>query len=196
MGWEEEISELATRGELSDLMGGTEKVEKQHHFGKLTIRERIDAITDPGSFHEIGKLAGVGQYNEKGDLTGFTPSNFVFGTADLEGRPVMVSGDDFTVRGGSADASIAGKRQQAEGLALELKIPHVRLVDGMGGGGSVKTIEMAGRTYIPKVAGWDTIVNHLGVAPSVSLALGSVAGIGAARLRQYAADALGRSLSR
>jgi len=182
MGWEEEISELATRGELSDLMGGTEKVEKQHHFGKLTIRERIDAITDPGSFHEIGKLAGVGQYNEKGDLTGFTPSNFVFGTADLEGRPVMVSGDDFTVRGGSADASIAGKRQQAEGLALELKIPHVRLVDGMGGGGSVKTIEMAGRTYIPKVAGWDTIVNHLGVAPSVSLALGSVAGIGAARV--------------
>lgn len=182
MGWEEEISELNTRGELSDLMGGTEKVAKQHHFGKLTIRERIDAITDPDSFREIGKLAGVGEYNEKGDLTGFTPSNFVFGTANMEGRPVMVSGDDFTVRGGSADASIAGKRQQAEGLALELKLPHVRLVDGMGGGGSVKTIETAGRTYIPRVAGWDTIVNHLAVAPSVSLALGSVAGIGAARV--------------
>jgi acetyl-CoA carboxylase carboxyltransferase component len=182
MSWEEEISELNTRGELSDLMGGTEKVDKQHHFGKLTIRERIEAITDPDSFHEIGKLAGVGEYAEDGTLTGFTPSNFVFGTADLEGRPVMVSGDDFTVRGGSADASIAGKRQQSEGLALELKLPHVRLVDGMGGGGSVKTIEMAGRTYIPKVAGWDTIVNHLAVAPSVSLALGSVAGIGAARV--------------
>ncbi|MBT3427920.1 MAG: methylmalonyl-CoA carboxyltransferase [Gammaproteobacteria bacterium] len=182
MSWEEEISELNTRGELSDLMGGAEKVDKQHHFGKLTIRERIDAITDPDSFREIGKLAGVGEYDDAGNLTGFTASNFVFGTADLEGRPVMVSGDDFTVRGGSADASIAGKRQQAEGLALELKLPHVRLVDGMGGGGSVKTIEMAGRTYIPKVAGWDTIVNHLAVAPSVSLALGSVAGIGAARV--------------
>ena len=174
MGWQEEITELTTRGKLSELMGGTEKVERQHHFGKLTIRERIDAITDVGSFREIGKLAGVGQYDDEGHLTGFTPSNFVFGTADLEGRPVMVSGDDFTVRGGSADASIAGKRQQAEGLALELKLPHVRLVDGMGGGGSVKMIETAGRTYIPRVAGWDTIVNHLAVAPSVSLALGSV----------------------
>ena len=182
MGWQEEITELTTRGKLSELMGGTEKVERQHHFGKLTIRERIDAITDVGSFREIGKLAGVGQYDDEGHLTGFTPSNFVFGTADLEGRPVMVSGDDFTVRGGSADASIAGKRQQAEGLALELKLPHVRLVDGMGGGGSVKMIETAGRTYIPRVAGWDTIVNHLAVAPSVSLALGSVAGIGAARV--------------
>ena len=52
----------------------------------------------------------------------------------------------------------------------------------MGGGGSVKTIETAGRTYIPRVAGWDTIVSLLSVAPSVSLALGSVAGIGAARV--------------
>jgi acetyl-CoA carboxylase carboxyltransferase component len=52
----------------------------------------------------------------------------------------------------------------------------------MGGGGSVKTIETAGRTYIPQVAGWDVVVGHLGIAPSVSLALGSVAGIGAARV--------------
>ena len=71
---------------------------------------------------------------------------------------------------------------QAEGFANELRLPHIRLVDGMGGGGSVKTIETAGRTYIPRIAGWETIVNHLGIAPSVSLALGSVAGIGAARV--------------
>ena len=106
----------------------------------------------------------------------------MLGTAEIGGRPVILSGDDFTVRGGSADASIAGKRQRAEGLALELRLPHIRLVDGMGGGGSVKTIETAGRTYIPQVAGWETVVAHLAVAPSVSLALGSVAGIGAARV--------------
>ena len=52
----------------------------------------------------------------------------------------------------------------------------------MGGGGSVKTIEMAGRTYIPAVAGWETVVTQLATAPSVALALGSVAGIGAARV--------------
>ena len=61
-----------------------------------------------------------------------TPSNFVFGTAEIDDRPVILSGDDFTVRGGSADASIAGKRRQAEGLAAELRLPHIRLVDGMG----------------------------------------------------------------
>ena len=182
MSWKKEIEELSTRDKLAEAMGGPEKVARQHEFKKLTIRERISAIVDPGTFHEIGKLAGVAHYDDNGELVSFTPANFLFGTANIDGRPVMVSGDDFTVRGGSADASIAGKRLQAETMALELEIPHIRLVDGMGGGGSVKTIEMSGRTYIPQVAGWDVIVNHLAVAPSVSLALGSVAGIGAARV--------------
>ncbi len=182
MSWENEIEELNQRGKLAEAMGGPEKVARQHEFGKLTIRERSDGIIDDGSFHEIGKLAGVAEYTDDGELKSFMPSNFVFGTAEIGGKPVIVSGDDFTVRGGSADASIAGKRMQAEGIASELRLPHIRLVDGMGGGGSVKTIEMAGRTYIPRVAGWETIVGHLGIAPSVSLALGSVAGIGAARV--------------
>ena len=182
MSWRKEVAELHLRSGLAEKMGGEDKVARQHEFGKLTIRERIDRIADPGSFHEIGKLAGVGEYDDQGEMQRFTPSNFVFGTAAIDGRPVIISGDDFTVRGGSADASIAGKRMQSEGLAAELRLPHVRLVDGMGGGGSVKTIETAGRTYIPRVAGWDVIVGHLGIAPSVSLALGSVAGIGAARV--------------
>jgi len=182
MSWDREIDELHERSALARQMGGEEKVTRQHEFGKLTIRERIDAIVDHSSFHEIGTLAGRGQYGENGKLKGFTPSNFVFGTANIEGRPVVVSGDDFTVRGGSADASIPAKRSRAEGLAYELRLPHIRLVDGMGGGGSVKTIEMAGRTYIPELRSWEIVVEHLGVAPSISLALGSVAGIGAARV--------------
>ncbi len=173
---------MRRREALAFRMGGADKVERQHHFGKLTIRERIDRIADAGSFHEIGTLAGVGKYDDDGNLEDFTPANFLFGTAEIDGRPVMLSGDDFTVRGGSAEASIAGKRQKAEGLAVELRLPHVRLVDGMGGGGSVRTIETAGRTYIPQLAGWEVVVDHLSVAPSVALALGSVAGIGAARV--------------
>lgn len=182
MSWEKEIDELQHRSGLAEKMGGEDKVARQHEFGKYTVRERIEKIIDADSFHEIGKLAGVSEYDKEGNLKSFMPSNFVFGTAEIDGRPAIVSGDDFTVRGGSADASIAGKRMQAEGLAHELRLPHIRLVDGMGGGGSVKTIEMAGRTYIPRVAGWETIVGHLGIAPSISLALGSVAGIGAARV--------------
>ena len=182
MTWEPELEELRRREEFAEALGGPDKVERQHFYGKMTIRERVDAVADDQSFHEIGKTAGVAEYDDEGNLVHLTPSNFVFGTARIDGRPVVLSGDDFTVRGGSADATIPGKRAKAESMGLELRLPHVRLVDGMGGGGSVKTIEMAGRTYIPEVRGWETIVGHLSVAPSVALALGSVAGIGAARV--------------
>ncbi|MCH9803142.1 methylmalonyl-CoA carboxyltransferase [bacterium] len=182
MTWEPELEELRRREAFAEELGGPDKVERQHHFGKMTIRERIAAVADDESFHEIGKTAGVAEYDDDGNLVHLTPSNFLFGVARIDERPVILSGDDFTVRGGSADATIPAKRSTAEKMAAELRLPHVRLVDGMGGGGSVKTIETAGRTYIPEVAGWDTIVGHLGIAPSVALALGSVAGIGAARV--------------
>ena len=182
MSWESEINELRQREAFAEGLGGEEKVERQHHFGKLTIRERFAAMADVDSFHEIGKTAGVASYDADGNLMSLLPSNFLFGLARIEDRPVLLSGDDFTVRGGSNEATIPEKRNTAEGMALELKLPHIRLVDGMGGGGAVKTIETAGRTYIPQLQGWETVVQHLAVAPSVSLALGSVAGIGAARV--------------
>lgn len=182
MTWQPELEELRRRELLAEELGGPDKVARQHSFSKLTIRERVDAIADPGSFDELGKTAGVATYDDEGNLLALTPSNFVFGMATIDGRPVVLSGDDFTVRGGSADATLPGKRAKAEGIADELMLPHVRLVDGMGGGGSVKTIETAGRTYIPELRGWEVVVRHLGKAPSVSLALGSVAGLGAARV--------------
>lgn len=182
MSWQREIDELSERLVLARQMGGQDKVARQHAYGKLTIRERIDALIDSGSFHEMGALAGRGHYDDAGNLIGFTPSNLIFGTARIDGRPVVVSGDDFTVRGGSAEAAIAAKRIHAEGLACEMRLPHVRLVDGMAGGGSVKSIEIAGRTYIPILRGWDLVLEQLAVAPSVCLALGSVAGLGAARV--------------
>ncbi|WP_420438503.1 acyl-CoA carboxylase subunit beta [Candidatus Poriferisodalis sp.] len=182
MSWEPEIAELRRREAFAEALGGPDKVERQHFFGKMTVRERVDAVADKGSFHEIGKTAGVAEYDDHGNLVNLTPSNFIFGLARIDDRPVILSGDDFTVRGGSSDATIPEKRNAAESMAYEMRLPHIRLVDGMGGGGSVKSIEMAGRTYIPELRGWDVIVNHLSVAPSVSLALGSVAGIGAARV--------------
>ncbi|MBA3303450.1 MAG: methylmalonyl-CoA carboxyltransferase, partial [Acidimicrobiia bacterium] len=94
-------------------MGGPEKVERQHASGKLTVRERIDALLDTGSFHEVGALAGRARY-EGTELSEFTPANFVLGRGLIEGRPVVVGGDDFTVRGGAADAAIFGKQVMAE----------------------------------------------------------------------------------
>ncbi len=179
-GWEPELEELRRREALAEQLGGADKIERQHHFNKLTVRERLDAIVDKGSLWELGKTAGVATYDDEGNLLDLLPSNFVFGLAELEGRPVVISGDDFTVRGGSNDASISAKREASESMAVEMRLPHVRLLDGMSGGGSVKTIEMAGRTYIPVLPGWHTVIDHLDIAPSVSLVLGSVAGFGAA----------------
>jgi acetyl-CoA carboxylase carboxyltransferase component len=180
--WEKDIEELRRREALAQQMGGAEKVKRQHDGGKLTVRERIDRLLDPGSFHEVGAIAGKARYSEDGTLQDFMPANFVLGRGRIEGRPVVVGGDDFTVRGGAADASIRGKQIIAEQMANELRLPLIRLVDGTGGGGSVKTLETEGRTYVPANPAWDWVVANLGTVPVVALGLGSVAGLGAARL--------------
>lgn len=182
MSWEREIEELARRRQLAERMGGPEKVERQHGRGKLDARQRLAGLVDPGSFREIGKIAGRGSYDDDGELNDLAPANFIFGRADIEGRPVVATADDFTVRGGAADASIHRKVVQAEAMAHELRIPLIRMIDGTGGGGSVKTLEMVGATYVPAVPGWHHVVTNLETVPVVALALGPTAGLGAARV--------------
>ncbi|HKA04737.1 MAG TPA: carboxyl transferase domain-containing protein [Acidimicrobiales bacterium] len=179
--WEPELDELRRREAFAHRMGGPDKIARQHAGGKLTVRERIDALLDPGSFHEVGTIAGKATY-EAGELIDLSATNFVLGRGRIEGRPVVVGGDDFTVRGGAADASIWQKQVHAEQMANELRIPMVRLVDGTGGGGSVKTLDTTGRTYVPANPAWEFVVDNLGCVPVVALALGSVAGLGAARV--------------
>ena len=182
MNWQSEMDELRRREAFAEDLGGPERVKRQHDGGRYTIRERIDRLVDPQSFHEIGEIAGKASYDAKNDLKELTPSNFVFGRARLDGRPVVVGGDDFTVRGGSADATIKGKHNQCEQMANELRLPLIRIVEGSGGGGSVKTIETTGRANVPGVSGWEWVVNSIGTVPRVALGLGSVAGLGAAHL--------------
>lgn len=167
-------------------MGGIDKVKRQHDQGRLTVRERIDRLSDAGSFHEIGAVAGLGEYDANGELINLTPANCVFGRAKIDGRTVVVVGDDFTVRGGSADASIHAKPQMAEEMAHDYRLPIIRVIEGSGGGGSVRTIESKGAANLPGgVDGtrwyWYTTAN-LAQVPVVGLGLGSVAGLGAARL--------------
>jgi len=179
--WQPEVDEIKRRRELAQAMGGPANVERQHAGGKLTVRERIDRLLDPGSFHEVGGLTGKPAY-EEGRLAAIVPANFVLGTGRIDGRRVVVGGDDFTVRGGAADASIWEKQMLSEQMAGELGIPMVRLVDGTGGGGSVKTYETSGFTYVPRNPAWEHVVDNLAKVPVVALGLGSVAGLGSARL--------------
>src|SRR5215468_2173170 len=141
MDWQKEMDELRRREAFAEELGGPERVKRQHDGGRLTIRERIAKLADPGSFHEIGKIAG---------------------RAEIDGRAVVIGGDDFTVRGGSADATIKGKHNQCERMAHDLRLPLIRMVEGSGGGGSVKTIETTGRANVPGVDGWEWVVENIG----------------------------------
>jgi acetyl-CoA carboxylase carboxyltransferase component len=186
MGWQPELDELRERERLARELGGADKITRQHDAGKLTIRERIDRLVDRGSFHELGAIAGKATYDEAGRLTELTPSNCVMGRAQIDGRPVVVVGDDFTVRGGSADATIREKPLMAEQMAHDLRLPIIRIIEGSGGGGSVKTIETTGRANLPGRVGSNLpyyfTTTNLGLVPVVALGLGSVAGLGAARM--------------
>jgi acetyl-CoA carboxylase carboxyltransferase component len=181
-GWQSELDELDRRRALAREMGGPERVARQHASGRRTVRERIDALFDAGSFTEVGGLAGRGAYDEHGDLESFTPANMIIGSGDIDGRPAVVQGDDFTVRGGAADAAIWEKMVRAERMAHDLRIPLVRLVDGTGGGGSVKSLEDLGFTYVPFLPGMELGVANMSQVPVVAAALGPVAGLGAARV--------------
>src|SRR3954447_3591269 len=182
MTWEPELEELARRTELARRMGGEERVARQHANGRLTVRERIERLFDPGTFRETGALAGTGTYGDDGQLTDFRPANMVVGQGRIAGRRAIVQGDDFTVRGGAADAAIWQKSAWAEHAAHDLRLPLVRLVVGTGGGGSVRSLEDMGYTYVPHVPGFDLMAGNLSRVPVVAAALGPCAGLGAARV--------------
>jgi acetyl/propionyl-CoA carboxylase alpha subunit/acetyl-CoA carboxylase carboxyltransferase component len=182
-------------------------VIRQRSRGKLTCRERIDLLLDPGSFNEIGSLAGFASYDDDGGVADFTPANHVGGWGRIDGRAAVVCADDFTSRGGHADGAIGAKSSHIDRLSLDLRCPSVRLLDGSSGGGSVAAMvpqqQRAGESAAkessgaitagrPRVAGGggSFLPGHLGstlyaeqlaTVPVVNLLLGSVVGIGAAK---------------
>jgi acetyl-CoA carboxylase carboxyltransferase component len=194
MTWQPELDELQRREGLARRMGGPDRIKRQRDAGRLTVRERLDLLLDQGSFQEVGALAGFPVY-EDGELRSFTPTNIICGSGRLDGRRVIVCADDFTVRGGAADASIHAKQVYAERMAHDLRLPMVRLVEGTGGGGSVRTLETTGRTYVPANPGWDLVVANLSRVPVAAACLGPVAGLGAARVVSAHFSVMVRGLS-
>ena len=182
MTWESELEEIRRRRELAHDMGGAERVARHVAEGRTPVRDRIDQLLDDGSFREIGSLAGKVDYDETGQIRGYIPSNFITGRGTIDGRPVVIGCDDFTVRGGAADGAVGNKMGWSERTARELRLPLVRLVDGTGGGGSVRTNAALKRSYVPANPDWDVSVGLLSQVPVVAAALGPVAGLGAARV--------------
>lgn len=175
--WSGEVADIERRRHSALAMGGPEKVQRQHAAGRLTARERIEAVAEAGSFAEIGGLTGFADAEAN-----VLPANFVAGTARIEGRKVLLGVDDFTVRGGSGDGAVHSKQIFVEQYAGEMRLPMVRLLDGASGGGSVKMALDAGYTYVPVNPGWDAVVENLSIVPVAAACLGPTVGLGAARL--------------
>jgi len=177
MSWKPEIDELERRRELAMRMGGPEGIARQRRRGKLTVRERVDRFGDPGTFQEFKVLSGWATYDDEGNLEDFLPKAHVDGTCLVGGRKVALTAGDFTVRGGSGGGlGGGGAEPDAVERAREWRIPYVRLLDAAGG--SVRTFEEMGRTYVPdggrSIAAETAALNEVPVASAV---LGSVAGI-------------------
>jgi len=184
LSWKPEVDEIERRRALAAAHGGPEAVAKQHARGRLTVRERVDALVDPGSFREHGGIAGRSETDERGHVESFSPANVVVGVASIDGRPVVVGGDDFTIRGAAYSPAGLRKGQYADELAIRRRIPLVRLLEG---GGATIT----GATGVHGRSGYDLTapspmnllcIEALAAVPVVCAALGPVAGFPAARL--------------
>lgn len=119
--WEPLLDDLAARRRAALEMGGPDKLAKHRASGKLTARERIAVLCDPGTFVEIGALAGS-----------LPADAFVAGSGLVEGRPVLVGAEDFTVAGGSIGAANTAKRNRVAALAAAQRCPLVMMLEGAG----------------------------------------------------------------
>ena len=178
MNWEHAIDDMAYIRGLVREMGGPERIKRQHDGGRYTIRERIDKVVDPGSFMEAGPMVGAAEYDEDGNLCGFTPGAYVMGLAEIDGRPVAIGGDDFTISGGSPHNVRKSSGHFTQPLALQYGIPYVQLVEGVGH--SSKSDEAAGHMGLPAGELWWRSVELLRRVPVAAGVMGSVAGAPAA----------------
>ena len=185
MTWEKEAKEINEKRNFADQMGGKEAVELQYKKGRLPVRERINRILDNKSFNEIGKSAGFSEYNDNGSLKKFTPGNFILGFGKINKRPVVIGGEDFSLKGGSPNAAGLRKSIYTEELALKYKVPLIRLHEGAGGSVGGTNQEKSNRptsdaVYTP--SRFISLANTLGEVPVATAALGPVAGLPASRL--------------
>ncbi len=169
--------------------------QRQKTSGKLWSRERISALLDPNTWEEFGSVTGTVTWardvkNPQAEhVEAFIPSNnpqgfgYITDPITQKSRKIYLTSDDFSIRSGHADGSVAIKTLYGEKLALRLKIPVVKLVDGSSGGGSVSTIMTNAYSYIPHVTVLKTVVQQLNLGiPNIGAVLGPAIGLGAARV--------------
>src|SRR2546423_2218378 len=109
--------------------GGASRIERQHRAGKLTARERIAALLDPGAFFlEIGLLIAYDRYDGQAPAAGV-----VTGLGRIEGRSAVIVANDATVKAGAWWPETISKILRAQEIAMRNRLPIVYLVDSAGG---------------------------------------------------------------
>ena len=171
MAFEKRRKEILEMNRLAELGGGERYIESQHKKGKLTARERLDILLDPGTFEEIDKLVvhkcvNFGMENKK-----YYGDGVVTGYGKIHGRPVYVFSQDFTVFGGALSMTFAEKVCKIMDLAMRNGTPVIGLNDSGGARIQEGVESLAGYAHI-------FLRNTLasGVVPQISVILGPCAG--------------------
>jgi propionyl-CoA carboxylase beta chain len=171
MSIEERLEDLRRRSEEAARGGGPKRIEAQHEKGKLTARERIAILVDEGSFDELDALV-LHRASDFGiDRQRFLGDSVVTGFARIDGRPVGIFSQDFTVVGGSVSEVASEKICKVMDIAMQIGVPVIGLADG--GGARIQE-------GVASLGGYGEIfrrnVRASGVIPQISVIMGPTAG--------------------
>jgi acetyl-CoA carboxylase carboxyltransferase component len=169
--WGDLLAQLDARLRTAEAMGGAERLARQHAKGRLDARQRIGRLCDRGSFAEVGALVGSAH---PGGAPAVPADALVGGAARIDGRPVVVLAEDFSVQGGSIGHGNHAKRLRLALLAAHERVPLILLLDGAG---ERATNALERYPYAPNDL--QVIADLAGHVPMVSLILGTSAGHGA-----------------
>jgi methylmalonyl-CoA decarboxylase subunit alpha len=175
--WARAVAEIERRSRAARELGGAERIERRRAQGFETVRERIEKLTD--RFHEIGEFARFTERDADGNQIEDMPSSYVCGLGEIDGRPVAVGGEDFTVRGGVPQGKYLDRRKGGMGgfvedLAHEYRIPLLIFNDGIGG--DAAAIDDKGHAYLVSSMSWRRCFEVMSEVPVVTAVLGAAAG--------------------
>jgi propionyl-CoA carboxylase beta chain len=171
MSLDQKIEELERRKQQSELGGGQARIDRQHHDGKLTARERIHLLFDPGSFQELDQLVVHRSYDFGMEQQRVPGDGVVTGYGTVNGRLAYAFAQDFTVFGGSLSETHAAKIVKIMDLAMKNGAPLVGLNDSGGARIQEGVVSLGGYADI-------FLRNTLasGVVPQISAIMGPCAG--------------------
>ena len=165
------IEELREKRAEAQLGGGTKGIESQHKRGKLTARERIDLLLDKGTFEEMDIFVRHNCRDFGIDKQRYYTDGVITGTGKIDGRPVCVFSQDFTILGGSLSEAYARKITKIMDLAMKNGLPVIGINDSGGARIQEGVLSLAGYADI-------FLRNTLasGVVPQISAIVGPCAG--------------------